>query len=222
MRESEKWKWSRSVIEFLLFRFKVGAAIPRLDTRGHDWTWYRRGCADTLEKWVLFFPVVLYGIAGHSGFHGDSDGKEFAYNAGNLGSIPGSGRFLGEKLAIHSITIAWKIPWTEEPGRLQSMGSQRARHDWATSLHLAWQWPSCSLTTWKPGPWMSLTALLHPSCCVLYGSSLQAHLMACQWPGCGPCTLRVAFPLLSDLQTRSSLGKSAYSLLPRSSTYFLQ
>ena len=37
--------------------------------------------------------------------------------------------------AIHSSTIAWKIPWTEEPGRRQSMGLQRVRHDWATSLH---------------------------------------------------------------------------------------
>ena len=37
------------------------------------------------------------------------------------------------KMAIHSSTIAWKIPWTEEPGRLQSMGSQRVGHNWATS-----------------------------------------------------------------------------------------
>ena len=34
-------------------------------------------------------------------------------------------------MATHSSTLAWKIPWTEEPGRLQSMGSQRVRHDWA-------------------------------------------------------------------------------------------
>ena len=40
-------------------------------------------------------------------------------------------------MAIHSSTIAWKIPWTEEPGRLQSMGSQRVRHNWATSLSLS-------------------------------------------------------------------------------------
>ena len=37
-------------------------------------------------------------------------------------------------MATHSSTIAWKIPWMEEPGRLQSMGLQRVRHDWATSL----------------------------------------------------------------------------------------
>ena len=38
-------------------------------------------------------------------------------------------------MAPHSSTLAWKIPQTEEPGRLQSMGSRRVRHDWATSLH---------------------------------------------------------------------------------------
>ena len=39
-------------------------------------------------------------------------------------------------MAPHSSTLAWKIPWTEEPGRLQSMGLLRVRHDWATSLSL--------------------------------------------------------------------------------------
>ena len=39
-------------------------------------------------------------------------------------------------MAPHSSTFAWKIPGTEEPGRLQSMGSQRVRHNWATSLSL--------------------------------------------------------------------------------------
>ena len=39
-------------------------------------------------------------------------------------------------MAAHSSTFAWKIPWTEEPGRLQSMGSLRVRHNWATSLSL--------------------------------------------------------------------------------------
>jgi len=40
-------------------------------------------------------------------------------------------------MAPHSSTLAWKIPWMEEPGRLQSMGLQRVRHDWATSLSLS-------------------------------------------------------------------------------------
>ena len=40
-----------------------------------------------------------------------------------------------KEMATHSSTLAWKIPWAEKPGKLQSMGSQRVRHDWATSLH---------------------------------------------------------------------------------------
>ena len=53
--------------------------------------------------------------------------------------VPSLGREdpLEKEMAIYSSTIAWKIPWTEEPGRLQSMGSQRVRHDWATSLSLS-------------------------------------------------------------------------------------
>ena len=39
-------------------------------------------------------------------------------------------------MAPHSSTLAWKIPWMEEPGRMQSMGLQRVGHDWATSLSL--------------------------------------------------------------------------------------
>ena len=39
-------------------------------------------------------------------------------------------------MAPHSSTLAWKIPWTEEPGRLRSMGSRRVGHDWVTSLSL--------------------------------------------------------------------------------------
>ena len=39
-------------------------------------------------------------------------------------------------MAPHSSTLAWKLPWTEEPGGLQSMGSWRVGHDWATSLSL--------------------------------------------------------------------------------------
>ena len=43
---------------------------------------------------------------------------------------------LEKEIATHSSTLAWKIPWTEEPGGLQSMESQRVGHDWVTSLSL--------------------------------------------------------------------------------------
>ena len=44
---------------------------------------------------------------------------------------------LEKEMATHSSTLVWKIPWMEEPGRLQYMGSQRAGHDWMTSLSLS-------------------------------------------------------------------------------------
>ena len=61
-------------------------------------------------------------------------GKESISNAGDagdLGSIPGSGRSPGGGNGDSLQFLAWIIPWIEEPGRLQSMGSQRVRHDWA-------------------------------------------------------------------------------------------
>ena len=66
-------------------------------------------------------------------FPGGSDGKMSAYNEGDPGSIPGQ-EDLEKEMATHSSILAWKIPWTEEPGRLHSTGSQRVGHDWATSL----------------------------------------------------------------------------------------
>ena len=55
----------------------------------------------------------------------------------DVGSITGSGKIpLEEGRATHSSILAWEVPWTQEPGRLQSMGLQRIRHDLATNQHL--------------------------------------------------------------------------------------
>ena len=68
-------------------------------------------------------------LIGKTDFPGGSDGKASAYNVGDPGSIPGLEDLLEKEVATHSSTLAWKIRWTEKPGRLQSMGSQRAGHD---------------------------------------------------------------------------------------------
>ena len=75
---------------------------------------------------TLFFFFLLLNI-GHScsGFPGGSVGEESARNVRDLGLIPALGRSPREKTATHSSILAWRIPWTEEPGELQSMGSQR-------------------------------------------------------------------------------------------------
>ena len=53
--------------------------------------------------------------------------KNIPANAGNAGSISGSERPLEKEMATHSSILAWEIPWTEEPGGIQSMGSQKSQ-----------------------------------------------------------------------------------------------
>ena len=65
------------------------------------------------------------------GFSGGSVIKNLPANAGDVGLIPGLGKSPEKEMAIHSSFLAWEILWTEEPGRLQSMGSQRARYNLA-------------------------------------------------------------------------------------------
>ena len=91
----------------------------------------------------------------------------------SLGLIPGV-------MSTHSSTLAWKIPWMEEPGRLQSMGSLRVGHDWATSLSLftfmhwrrKWQ-PTC---VFLPGESQGQGSLV--GCC-LWGT--ESHRVRHDW-----------------------------------------
>ena len=76
----------------------------------------------------------MQSIMEHRGFPGGSDSEESACNVGDLSSIPGSGRSPVEKeIATHSSILAWRIPWTEEPGGLQTMVLQRVGHNRATN-----------------------------------------------------------------------------------------
>ena len=80
-----------------------------------------------LKELIIFF--LKKNLSSKWGFPGGSDGKASACNVGDPGSIPGLGRSSGDGMAIHSSTLDWKIPWTEEPDRLQSVGLQRVGHD---------------------------------------------------------------------------------------------
>ena len=68
-------------------------------------------------------------IRENRGFPGGSDNKASAYNAGDPGQYLDQEDPLEKETATHSSTLAWKIPWMEEPGGLQSMGLQRVGHD---------------------------------------------------------------------------------------------
>ena len=87
----------------------------------------RSGCAH--YYWGVFVSRTFQGT--ELGFPGGLVSKESARNAGDLGSIPGSRRFRGEGNSNPSSTLAWKIPLTEEPGKLH--GVTRVRPDLVTN-----------------------------------------------------------------------------------------
>ena len=126
-------------------------------------------------------PLAIH-INEHSlsiwGFPRGSDGKESTCNAGDLGSILVWEDLLEKGMATCSSILAWRIPWTEETGGLQSMGSQRVRHDWATNTFM-WlsktrDWPL--LDRW--GNWSPNTQALHAVnfCVLCYKSLCPYHL----------------------------------------------
>ena len=82
---------------------------------------------------VLFFGLYFFKNWGKIAFQGCVGFcciMQISHNYTYITSL------LEKTMAPHSSTLDWKIPWTEEPGRLQSMGSLRVGHDWATSLSL--------------------------------------------------------------------------------------
>ena len=83
--------------------------------------------------YIYICIYVCMRIQVHMGFPGVLNGKESACHAGDQGSIPGLRRSPGEGNGNPLQYLAWRIPWAEEPCWLQSMGSQRVRHDRATS-----------------------------------------------------------------------------------------
>ena len=80
---------------------------------------------------------------------------------------------LEKAMATHSSTLAWKIPWTKEPGRLQSMGSLRFGHDWVTSLSLFtfthWR------RKWEPTPAWRIPGMVEPGGLPSMGSHRVGH-----------------------------------------------
>jgi len=79
----------------------------------------------------LPYPIPVF-----LGFPGGLDGKEAAAVAETWVQSLGQEDPLEKEMATYSSILAWKIPWTEESGRLESMGSQRVEHNSVTSLSL--------------------------------------------------------------------------------------
>ena len=79
-------------------------------------------------------PTVLLLLHNCIGCPGDSDSKESSHNGETTVWTLSWEDPLEKGMATHSSILAWKIPWTDELGRLQSMGSQRVGHDWGLTL----------------------------------------------------------------------------------------
>ena len=110
---------------------------------------------------------------------------------------------LQKEMATHSSTLAWRIPWREEPGRLQSMGLQRVGHNWATSLHLtkglvlaASFWKVSIGPAYRNGSFCYMRTFNHVTQSVLTTSCMQwgrwslGHMVSA-WPLEGQGTNRV-------------------------------
>ena len=83
-------------------------------------------------------PLVCDNVQFWEGFPGGSAVKSLPANdTGDMTLIPGPGRSPGEGNGSDSSILAWKIPWTEEPGSLWSIGSHRVRHNWATNTFIS-------------------------------------------------------------------------------------
>ena len=135
---SEKCSWEQRQSVLLLIRqvemWETHGELPSKayflespETSGH---------ATSLAHWIELevVPCDLRDPVSQIGLPWWLSGKEFACNTGAAGDMVwslGQEDALEEGMATHSTILAWRIPWTKEPGGPQSMGSQRVRHNWS-------------------------------------------------------------------------------------------
>ena len=109
-------------------------ALSRVWLRATPWTIARQAALP------MGFPSKDTGVGCHflrsSGSSWARDQTHNSVSPASAGGFFTTSAILEKAMAPHSSTLDWKIPWMEEPGRLQSVGSLRVRHDWATSLSL--------------------------------------------------------------------------------------
>ena len=124
-----------------VWKFTVHILLkPDLENFEHYFAsmWYEYNC---VVVWT-FFDIAILGLAWKLTFFSPVAIAEFSKFAGILSSMQetqvwslGWEDTLEEEMVTQSSILAWKIPWTEEPGVLQSMGLQRVRHDWVTNAY---------------------------------------------------------------------------------------
>ena len=129
---------------------KVSLRETHLEYKGPSQMRRRRqsACEPSGKEWNCMRVNI------NMGFPGGSDSKESPCNAVGRGSIPGLGRSLEEGVATHFSIFAWRIPWTEEAGGLQSVGCKESEttERLSTAQHKVYCFLSLSLH-WYWVPW---------------------------------------------------------------------
>ena len=112
----------------------VAISFSRRSSRPRDWT--RISCVSCIGRKILYHWATWEAHNNMDRFckHYTEENKPDTKSTCSFGPI--YIKFSEKAMAPHSSTLAWKIPWTEEPARLQSMGSLWVGHDWVTSLSL--------------------------------------------------------------------------------------
>ena len=90
---------------------------------------------------------------------------------------------LEEEMAAHSSVLAWRLPWTEEPGELQSMGSQRVIHNWSNlaRIHFYNTFPS-----YFGAEYSATILLIRPQICnIIFYNRVEASFLSCGWSNFG-------------------------------------
>ena len=104
-----------------------------------------------------------------TGFPAGASGKEPPANAGDRGDMGLIDDALEEGMATHSSILAWRISWAEEPGGLQSMGSQGVRHNWSDLAHTQVELEDHLCLVFE----LSLSGIVSPRCHHLLPSRIQ-------------------------------------------------
>ena len=130
----------------------IAISFSRSSSQTGDWTWVSHIVGRCFTIWAtreVLFPIsyllvsFIFVLPSHSFYYHPNGASLVAQTVQRLPTMQETRVWsLGwedppeKEIAAHSSILVWRIPWTEDPGGLQSMGSQRVRHDWATSLHL--------------------------------------------------------------------------------------
>ena len=175
-RITESWFTAGWILSFLL-----------------QWTWHW-----TVQPWAW-----SWGESGVMGcFPGSSVSKESACSVRDPG-LTGSGRSLEKGMAAtHCSILAWRIPWTEESGGLQSLGLQRVGRDWATNTHTV-----CPLGSWWQGKGekraeQRASINRHPG----EGPAMNFEVLRAKWKCGAPCSKNVLALWRQWQGTERSLG----------------